>query len=154
MITPAVWVRPIALGDHGQWRHLWDGYNAFYGREGPTALDETITRQTWDRFFIASDPVKAFVAVMNEQVVGLVHTVYLPSTTRLHDVCYLQDLFASALVRGQGIRRALIERVYAEARSAGCSRVYWTTFEDNQTARRLYDRVTHYNGAIMYSKAL
>ena len=154
MSTSTVLVRPIALGDHGQWRPLWDGYNAFYGREGKTALDEAVTRQTWERFFIATDPVKAFVAVMDEHVVGLVHTVYHPSTTRLRDVCYLQDLFTSASVRGKGVGRALIERVYDEARAMGCSRVYWTTFEDNQTARHLYDRVTHYNGAIVYTKEL
>lgn len=86
--------------------------------------------------------------------VGLAHTVCHPSTTRLRDVCYLQDLFTSTSARGQGVGRALIERVYAEAQAVGCSRVYWTTFEDNQTARRLYDRVTHHNGAIMYAKAL
>ena len=154
MSPSGILVRPVELGDHGQWRPLWDGYNAFYGRTGDTVLDEAITGQTWDRFFLASGPVKAFVAVLDRQVVGLAHTVCHPSTTRLRDVCYLQDLFTSTSARGQGVGRALIERVYAEAQAVGCSRVYWTTFEDNQTARRLYDRVTHYNGAIMYAKAL
>ena len=27
-----------------QWLPLWDGYNAFYGRSGPTALPPEITR--------------------------------------------------------------------------------------------------------------
>ncbi|WP_310565207.1 GNAT family N-acetyltransferase [Hydrogenophaga sp.] len=143
-------IRPVEQTDYAGWRPLWDGYNAFYGRTGDTALDEAITRQTWDRFFVASDPVQAFVAELDGQVVGLVHLVYHPSTSRQNDVCYLQDLFTSPVTRGRGVGRALIERVYAEARSKACSRVYWTTFEDNSTARALYDQVAQYNGAIMY----
>ncbi|WP_066149829.1 GNAT family N-acetyltransferase [Hydrogenophaga pseudoflava] len=143
-------IRPIEQADYAGWRPLWDGYNAFYGRAGDTALDEAITCQTWERFFVASDPVKAFVAELDGQIVGLVHLVYHPSTTRQCDVCYLQDLFTSPMARGRGVGRRLIERVYAEAQSKGCSRVYWTTFEDNRTARALYDQVAQYNGAIMY----
>lgn len=154
MTSNAVTVRPVRRDDHDQWRPLWDGYNAFYGREGDTALDETITRQTWDRFFVESDPVKAMVAELDQQLVGLVHIVYHPSTSRLRDVCYLQDLFTLPSARGRGVGRALIESVCAEATRAGCSRVYWTTFEDNQTARRLYDQVTTYNGAIMYVREM
>ncbi len=143
-------IRPVEQADYAGWRPLWDGYNAFYGRAGDTALDEAITCQTWDRFFVASDPVKAFVAELDGQIVGLVHLVYHPSTTRQSDVCYLQDLFTSPTARGRGVGRRLIERVYAEAQSKGCSRVYWTTFEDNGRARALYDQVAQYNGAIMY----
>jgi GNAT superfamily N-acetyltransferase len=143
-------IRPVEQTDYADWRPLWDGYNAFYGRAGDTALDEAITCQTWDRFFVASDPVKAFVAELDGQIVGLVHLVYHPSTTRQSDVCYLQDLFTSPTARGRGVGRRLIERVYAEAQSKGCSRVYWTTFEDNGRARALYDQVAQYNGAIMY----
>lgn len=154
MSPSALLARPVQPGDKDQWRPLWDGYNAFYGRVGPTALDEAITRQTWERFFVESDPVKAFVAELDQQLLGLVHIVYHPSTSRLRDVCYLQDLFTSPAIRGLGVGRALIELVYSEAQAKGCSRVYWTTFEDNQIARRLYDRMTTYNGAIMYSKEL
>jgi GNAT superfamily N-acetyltransferase len=154
-VSPSsVTIRPVTAADHDQWRPLWDGYNAFYGREGPTALDEAITRQTWALFFIEASPIKAFVAELDQQVVGLVHIVYHVSTTRLRDVCYLQDLFTLTSARGQGVGHALIARVYAEARAKDCSRVYWSTFEDNARARRLYDQVTRYQGAIVYSKEL
>ncbi len=33
-----VLVRPVVRDDYDQWLPLWDGYNAFYGRSGPTAL--------------------------------------------------------------------------------------------------------------------
>ncbi|TIV18155.1 MAG: GNAT family N-acetyltransferase, partial [Mesorhizobium sp.] len=30
-------VRPVTRQDYEQWLPLWDGYNVFYGRSGPTA---------------------------------------------------------------------------------------------------------------------
>ena len=46
-------IRFVTRQDYAQWLPLWDGYNAFYGRSGATALDERITAVTWDRFFDA-----------------------------------------------------------------------------------------------------
>ena len=37
-------IRAITRGDFDAWKPLWDGYNAFYGREGPTALAPEITQ--------------------------------------------------------------------------------------------------------------
>ncbi|MGB6634045.1 MAG: GNAT family N-acetyltransferase, partial [Bradyrhizobium sp.] len=39
-------VRHAVRSDYEQWLPLWDGYNAFYGRSGPTALSPEITRMT------------------------------------------------------------------------------------------------------------
>ncbi len=86
-------IRPIRPEDYEGWRPLWDGYNKFYGRSGDTALPEPITAATWERFFSAAEPVHAFVAVDQKELVGLVHYLFHRSTTRLHDVCYLQDLY-------------------------------------------------------------
>ena len=36
-------IRAPTQEDFGAWRPLWDGYNAFYGRSGETALPEHIT---------------------------------------------------------------------------------------------------------------
>jgi hypothetical protein len=41
---------------------LWRGYNAFYGRADATALPDTITEATWDRFFDGYEPMWALVA--------------------------------------------------------------------------------------------
>ena len=131
---------------------LWDGYNAFYGRSGLTALDESITAQTWYRFFQESDPVRAFVAELHGSIAGFVHYVYHPSTTRLRDVCYLQDLFTREAVRGHGVGAALIRAVYDAARQSKCSRVYWTTQVANSPARALYYKLATHAGFIVYSK--
>lgn len=147
-------IRPVRRDDYVAWRPLWDGYNAFYGRSGATALPEDITRTTWERFFDTAEPVHALVAEEEGAVVGLVHYLYHRSTTRLRDVCYLQDLFTAPSLRGLGIGRRLIQAVYAAAREAGCSRVYWQTHVTNQQGRVLYDKVAQHHGFIVYSHDL
>lgn len=147
-------VRPVRRQDHAQWRPLWDGYNAFYGRSGPTALDERITAQTWERFFDAREAMHAAVAEADGRIVGIVHSLFHRSTSRLADVCYLQDLFTDPAFRGRGAGRALIEHVVAQARAAGSSRVYWTTQTTNAAGRALYDKLAEYRGFIVYSREL
>jgi len=147
-------IRAIRRADYDGWRPLWDGYNAFYGRSGATALPEPITRATWERFFDAAEPVHALVAERERRVVGLTHYLYHRSTTRLRDVCYLQDLFTVSELRGLGIGRLLIHGVYAAARAAGCSRVYWQTHVTNLPGRALYDKVGQNHGFIVYSHEL
>jgi GNAT superfamily N-acetyltransferase len=148
--TKAVIVRPAAPADLAQWRPLWDGYNAFYGRSGPTALAEDITRTTWARFFDAEEPVHALVAEHDGRLVGLVHYLFHRSTTLLGPTCYLQDLFTDAALRGQGVGRALIAAVNESARAAGAERVYWMTHETNTTAMKLYDQVAEKPGFVIY----
>jgi GNAT superfamily N-acetyltransferase len=147
-------IRTIEPRDRDQWRALWDGYNAFYGRSGPTALPDEITRTTWQRFFDPGEPVHALVAEAQGQVVGLAHYLFHRSTTRLHEVCYLQDLFTAPDLRRCGIGRRLIEGVYEAARAAGSSRVYWQTRQDNHAGRALYDHVARHLGFVVYTHEL
>jgi GNAT superfamily N-acetyltransferase len=151
MSSPII-IRPVTLQDHEQWLPLWDGYNAFYGRSGPTALASEITAMTWSRFFDAYEPVHALVAESDGRLVGLVHYLYHRSTTAIAPNCYLQDLFTNEAVRGKGVGRALIEGVYIRAQAAGSGRVYWQTHETNRTAMKLYDKVGERSGFIVYRK--
>lgn len=148
----AVLVRPVEQDDFAAWQPLWDGYNAFYGREGETALPDEITRTTWQRFFDPSEPVFALVALSEGKLVGLTHYLYHRSTTRLELTCYLQDLFTQESERGRGIGRLLIEGVYREARTAGVKRVYWQTHETNAAGRLLYDKVAKHAGFVVYGQ--
>jgi GNAT superfamily N-acetyltransferase len=147
-------IRPLIRSDYSEWKSLWGGYNAFYGRTGPTALPESITESTWERFFSASEPVHALVAEEDRRVVGIAHYLFHRSTTRLNDVCYLQDLFTAEDRRGLGVGRQLILAVYEAARASGSSRVYWQTQITNEAGRALYDRVARHHGFIVYSHEL
>ena len=144
-------VRPVVRADYAQWRSLWDGYNAFYGRTGETALPEPITASTWDRFFNPVEPVFALVALCEDRVVGLTHYLFHRSTTKIEPVCYLQDLFTDPGHRGSGVGRALIQAVCAQAREAGAKRVYWQTHAGNAAGRALYDKVAKHLGFIVYT---
>lgn len=154
MTTTPLLVRPIEPRDYPGWRPLWDGYNAFYGRSGPTALDERVTAQTWEWFFDKRAEVHAFVAELDGRIVGIVHYLFHRSTSRFADVCYLQDLFTDEACRGRGVGRALMQRVFDRAREAGSSRVYWTTHTSNAAGRALYDKMTEYRGVITYAHEL
>ncbi|MFC3713216.1 GNAT family N-acetyltransferase [Sphingoaurantiacus capsulatus] len=145
-------VRSLAAGDYDQWRPLWDGYNAFYGRDGATALAEEITASTWGRFLDAAEPVHALVAERDGQIIGICHYLFHRSTTRLTQTCYLQDLFTDAEARGGGVGRALIEAVSQRAADAGSRDVYWLTHETNTPGRTLYDKVAVHAGFIVYSR--
>lgn len=150
-MTETPLIRPVERVDYAGWRPLWDGYNHFYGRQGPTALPEHITEVTWERFFSREEPVHALVAVQNGRLIGIAHFLFHRSTTRLTDVCYLQDLFTAEEARGRGVGRRLIQSVYDVARAAGTSRVYWQTQATNAPGRALYDKVAEHQGFVVYT---
>ena len=147
-------VRPVQPDEFDAWAQLWDGYNAFYGRAGATALADEITAMTWARFFDAYEPVHALVAEHGGELLGLTHYLFHRSTTAIAPLCYLQDLFTNEAARVKGIGRALIEGVYERARLAGSPRVYWLTHQTNQTAMQLYDKVAEHSGFVVYRKLL
>ena len=147
-------IRGIETTDFAAWQLLWDGYNAFYGRHGATALAAEITRATWQRFFNPAEPVFALVAELDGQLLGLTHYLYHRSTTRIELTCYLQDLFTDPATRGKGVGRALIQGVYEQAKAAGITRVYWQTHTTNAAGRLLYDKVAKNMRFIVYSQEI
>jgi GNAT superfamily N-acetyltransferase len=145
-------IRSVTRQDFDRWLPLWEGYNAFYGRSGATALPAEITQMTWARFFDAYEPVHALVAESQGQLLGIAHYLFHRSTTAIEPSCYLQDLFTNEASRGQGVGKALINGVYERASMAGAARVYWQTHETNLTAMKLYDRVAERSGFVVYRK--
>jgi GNAT superfamily N-acetyltransferase len=85
----------------------------------PIRSRKPLSRVSLQRFLDSGEPVHALVASLQtpegEQLVGLVHYLFHRSTTRLNNVCYLQDLIVAPEHRGQRIAAALIEAVYAAA---------------------------------------
>src|SRR5882724_4559923 len=145
-------IRFVTRQDYERWLPLWDGYNAFYGRSGATALSREITAMSWARFFDAYEPVHGLVAESGGELLGLTHYLFHRSTTMIEPTCYLQDLFTSEPARGKGVGRALINGVYERAKLGGSSRVYWLTHETNLTAMQLYNKVADLSGFVVYRK--
>ena len=130
--------------DYAAWQRLAQGYKTFY----ETELPESAYQQTWQRL-LRGDGVFAFAARADGQMLGITHYLFHPSTWSA-DVCYLQDLFVDEAARGRGVARALIEQVARAARERGAPRLYWLTQQNNERARRLYDRVASHHGFIRY----
>lgn len=147
-------VRKVRLSDFDQWLVLWQGYNEFYGRSGPTALDDEITKTTWARFFDPSEPIYCYVAEQGDLILGLVHFLFHRSSIQIKPNCYLQDLFTLDAARGKGVGRALIKAVGEKAKQAGSKRVYWQTHETNETAMKLYDQLAEKSGFRVYHMPL
>jgi GNAT superfamily N-acetyltransferase len=132
-----VTVRPLAPTDAPRWRALWSGYLAFYD----ATLPEEVHASTWARLHDPAEPIHGLVAVRDGRAIGLAHYLFHRHGWHVADACYLQDLYVETSARQRGAGRALIEAVYAAADAAGAATVYWTTAENNRTARALYDRV-------------
>jgi GNAT superfamily N-acetyltransferase len=143
---PAPLVRPLLAGERALWQPLWRDYLTFYKAELPDALYDL----TWQRLQDPAEPMFVLGAFVEGKLRGIVHGIYHRSCWTAGDYCYLQDLFVDANARGQGLGRALIAAVVAEARSKGACRVHWLTQEDNATARALYDRLADRTGFIQY----
>ncbi|MEO0655447.1 MAG: GNAT family N-acetyltransferase, partial [Pseudomonadota bacterium] len=112
----AVTVRPLAPSDEADWRRLWRAYLAFY----ETDVSDEIYSTYFERL-LGTDPrdYSALMAERDGRLVGLAHYVFHRHGWKLEDTCYLQDLYADAAIRGQGVGRALIEAVYAAADANG-----------------------------------
>ena len=147
--TPTM-IRVVQQGDFDAWLPRWKEYQAFY----KISLDDETTKTTWSRFFDTNEPMFAAVAILNGEVVGLVHYLFHRSTWAQQDFCYLEDLFVDPQVRGRHIGKQLIEFVQGEAGRRSCARLYWHTQEANATAQKLYNWVAEKPGVIEYRMPL
>lgn len=150
MKSSTITVRAANAADHDAWFPLWRGYQAFYQVDLPAATTAT----TWQRLLDPAEPMHLALAELNGRVVGMVHFIEHRSCWSPLNSVYLQDLFTDASVRGQGVGRALIEHVYAQAKQLGAGKVHWLTHETNTQAMVLYDQVAEKPGFVQYRKNL
>ena len=146
-------VTPLGPADRARWAELWAGYLDFYETELPLEIYD----HTWQRLIAAESPIRGLGARLggaDAPLVGITHYLFHAHAWLTREVCYLQDLFVDVMVRRQGCGAKLIEAVAGIARERGCARLYWTTKEDNTTARLLYDRIARFNGFIRYDYAI
>ena len=145
-----LFIAPLSKADYDAWLKLWQNYLTFY----ETRLPPSTTEKTWRNLLDDDMPIYGFGAWQDEMLVGITHVVLHPNTWNTTECCYLEDLYVSEAVRGKGVGRALIEQVYEFAHGKNCNRVYWTTQEDNATARNLYDVIATQTDMVQYRKDL
>jgi GNAT superfamily N-acetyltransferase len=139
-------IRAIEERDKVQWLKLWAGYLEFY----KSTISPEQTELTWKRLINNELKMFGFVAESDEGVIGFTHCLFRPSTWTETDYCYLEDLFVDPNIRGKGVGRALMNKVFELAKEKKSKRVYWTTQEFNQTARVLYDSITPVSEFVQY----
>ncbi len=139
-------IRAIEEKDKSQWLKLWAGYLEFY----KSTISPEQTELTWERLINNELKMFGFVAENEDGVIGFTHCLFRPSTWTETDYCYLEDLFVDPNIRGKGVGRALMEKVFDLAKEKKSKRVYWTTQEFNETARVLYDSITPVSEYVQY----
>lgn len=139
-------IRPLTQDDRQRWLQLWRGYLTFY----KTEFSAEKTEITWNRLLDPEFNLYGLVAEVDGQLNGMTTYNFQNSTWSEIGQCLLEDLFVDENFRGQGTGRALIDAVIQEAKSRGCSRVYWNTDETNETARKLYDTYVLESGKRQY----
>ncbi len=132
----SILIRPINQNDKSRWLQLFKDYIEFY----ESHLSDAQYELTWQRINSEYN-MHGLVAEKDGQVVGLAHYIFRPDTWEIADFCYLEDLYVDPKVRGGGVGRALIKAVEQIATEKGSKRLYWTTAEDNEVARKLYDKL-------------
>jgi GNAT superfamily N-acetyltransferase len=132
----SILIRSINQGDKSRWLQLFKEYIEFY----ESKLSDTQYELTWQRINSEFN-MHGLLAEIDGQIIGLAHYVFRPDTWEIEDFCYLEDLYVDPMVRGVGVGRALIKAVEQIAIEKGSKRLYWTTAEDNEVARKLYDKL-------------
>ena len=139
-------IRALEEKDKSQWIKLWAGYLEFY----KSTISPEQTELTWKRLINNELKMFGFVAESEDGIIGFTHCLFRPSTWTETDYCYLEDLFVDPNIRGKGVGRALMNRVFDFAKEKDSKRVYWTTQEFNKTARILYDSITPVSEFVQY----
>ena len=139
-------LRDLDEADKPQWLKLWAGYLSFYEQE----LAQEQTELTWQRLLHAKDGLHAIVAESAGELVGLAHYFWTPSTWQENKDLYLEDLFVSPTVRGNGVGRMLIQALVDICLKAGGSKVHWQTHRSNKAAIALYEKLAQQSEFLVF----
>lgn len=137
MMTTRLHILPAASVHTEGWRVLWDQYCG-------GAITQQISDATWVRILDLANPIGSVVALLEDQVVGLLTYVEHECTWETKSVCYVEDVFVGKRHRGPvlGVGHALAGHLVHRLRAGEWARVYGITRVDNILAQRLYNHYT------------
>lgn len=142
-------VRPVTADDREAWGELYRGYRDFYAKPHDARVFETV----WGWLMDPDHETRCLIATVDGVPVGLGHFRTFARPIDGGRGLYLDDLFTSPEARGSGAGSAILTRLAEIARDEGASLVRWITAADNETARRLYDRVAKQTPWVTYDLA-
>lgn len=112
---------------------LVEKYRAFYKQ---AESDKTLS---YLEQRIANDEAIVFIARVNGAAVGFTLLYPTFSTVSLSSIWLLNDLYVVESARGNGIASELMDVAELSAKSAGATRVFLRTANDNLPAQSLYE---------------
>lgn len=123
----------VTVSDLSELHPLVEQYRAFYKQpENDKTLGYLEQR-------IKNDDAIAFIARVDGEAVGFTLLYPTFSTVSLSNIWLLNDLYVAELARGHGIANKLMDVAEASAKSAGATRVFLRTANDNLPAQALYE---------------
>lgn len=138
---------PVAARHREGWGRLFAAYCASGGIE---ATQHHLDR-VWGWLLSPEAQTRGWVALVGDDVVGLVHfrpfERPITGTTGL----WLDDLYVDPSQRGRGVARELVDHVRRVARGEERDVVRWTTKETNSVARHLYDQIAVRAPVVVYN---
>ena len=125
-------------GDQDAIAALCAELDGFYG---DTPQGSPVERATLVREVLFADPPLAFALLARDgdTLAGIAAYSFLWPAAGLTSSLYLKELYVAGAYRRQGIGAMLMEGLYEIAAQRGCSRVEWTTDQDNPGAQAFYD---------------
>ena len=76
MTESEIVIRPLEPADRQAWNPLWQGYLTFY----KSTLPPEVIDKTWERLLDPSEPMHGLVAILDGEIVGIVHFIFHRST--------------------------------------------------------------------------
>lgn len=136
MSTPSI--APPEPNEKAGWRHLYNGYAAFY----KVPMDDRIADTVWGWLLDPGHVMTCLLARDPEGTpIGLAHFREMPRPLAGRVGGFLDDLFVEPAHRGSGVADALIEAIAAHGRARDWANIRWITAENNYRGRGFYDRI-------------
>lgn len=138
-------IRTIAPQDYEQWLTLYTGYIKFCGRN---TIDFNSIATLWS--WIKQEKIFCSVAIMNGELVGLMHIqeLYSPLNGRLTG--YLEDFFIIEAYRGTGIAQQLINHLKQRGKEKNWLFIRWKTKQTNLRAQAFHNKIANKTSWITY----
>lgn len=138
-------IRTIAPQDYEQWLTLYTGYIKFCGRN---TIDFNSIAILWN--WIKQEKIFCSVAIMNDELIGLMHIqeLYSPLNGRLTG--YLEDFFITEAYRGTGIAQQLINNLKQLGKEKNWLFIRWKTKETNLRAQAFHNKIANKTSWITY----
>ncbi len=130
-------IKPINQDDFSDWKALYKLYLEFY----KTDLSPEQLATLWSWFFDADKQMYCYVAIHENNIIGLVHFREYLRPIKAASAVFIDDLYVVNDFRGMGIAQSLIKSVNDFCLAREIPLVRWATAHDNQVAMRLYDKI-------------